>query len=335
MGVDRVINGNSLQLATTRRAELLRMLTDQNGSVREISPTARAVVGVAWKFLEFRSSWARVLDPEEADVDSVTGHGALYAELARLKRARTLKFIRRATRRAHDALHAFCVAAEPLNALRESSDDSLRGFHDELEFCLGVNGAYAERRAYETALSFCRGVVADALKDSIEPLAERAIEATRGVLRRRLAERRVSAVAARDSFGGRRPRLHLSSDARVQRYPLERSLRCAVRRDVVVQADGWITRRVRSPWRVDGPAAPRRDGAEDGDGRGGETAFESLVRRTIMDLGGEETDPKRAMTRALIAMSLSKFTLGSGLKKAYARPGGAASVDGVRATSQG
>ena len=48
--------------------------------------------------------------------------------------------------------------------------------------------------------------------------------------------------------------------------------------------------------------------AEDGDGRGGETAFESLVRRTIMDLGGEETDPKRAMTRALIAMSLSKFT---------------------------
>ena len=60
--------------------------------------------------------------------------------------------------------------------------------------------------------------------------------------------------------------------------------------------------------------------AEDGDGRGGETAFESLVRRTIMDLGGEETDPKRAMTRALIAMSLSKFTLGSGLKKAYARP---------------
>ena len=73
MGRRSSFERNSLQLATTRRAELLRMLTDQNGSVREISPTARAVVGVAWKFLEFRSSWARVLDPEEADVDSVTG----------------------------------------------------------------------------------------------------------------------------------------------------------------------------------------------------------------------------------------------------------------------
>ena len=320
--VDRVINGNSLQLATTRRAELLRMLTDQNGSVREISPTARAVVGVAWKFLEFRSSWARVLDPEEADVDSVTGHGALYAELARLKRARTLKLIRRATRRAHDALHAFCVAAEPLNALPESSDDSLRGFHDELEFCLGVNGAYAERRAYETALSFCRGVVTDALKDSIEPLAERAIEATRAdVLRRRLAE------AAR--LGESPLEIRSADDARAFICRVTRAF-SDILSNVLFDAPceetssskptGGLRDACVASTRRWSDALLAETRAEDGDDRGGETAFESLVRRTIMDLGGEETDPKRAMTRALIAMSLSKFTLGSGLKKAYARP---------------
>lgn len=318
--VDRVVAGNAAQLATTRRAELLRMLTDQDGSVREITPTARAVIAVSWKFLEFRSSWARVLDPAEVDVDAVTGHGALYAELARLKRARTLKFIRRATRRAHDALSAFCVAAEPLNALPESSDDSLRGFHDELEFCLGADGAYAERRAYETALSFCRGIVTDALGESIDALAERATDATTfDSLRRRLREavrldERPLEIRARDD--ARRFILDVTEAAR--------DALSSVFFDVSSEEDPSSSS---SSGKT--PSGGLRDAcvvltrrwseallAESEDGRG-ETAFESLARRTIMDLGGEETDPKRAMTRALIAMSLTKFKLGAGLKKAY------------------
>jgi len=314
--VDRVINGNTAQLATTRRAELLRMLTDQDGSVREITPTARAVIAVSWKFLEFRSSWARVLDPAEVDVDAVTGHGALYAELARLKRARTLKFIRRATRRAHDALSAFCVAAEPLNALPESSDDSLRGFHDELEFCLGPDGAYAERRAYETALSFCRGVVADALGDSIDALAERANDATTfDALRRRLRE----AVG----LGERPLEIRARDDAR--RFILDVT---AAARDALSNVffdasseDSSSSRKTPSGGLRDACVVLTRRWSEallsETEESRGETAFESLVRRTIMDLGGEETDPKRAMTRALIAMSLTKFKLGAGLKKAY------------------
>ena len=310
--IDRVINENTVEIATVRRAELLKMLMDQTGSVRELKQTANAVIAVAWKFLEFRLSWAKVLDPEKFDVQSITGHGSLNATLEELKRARQLKAMRRVTRRVHDVLKAFCVAAEPLCALPTCSDDSLRGFYDDIEFRLGEGGAYAARRVYELAHQFCTRVIAVSMKVAMEPLDIHAIKHGRAAVVREVLTKNL------------RPeeRIH---DIRTP----------ADVRGFIIEAVDYFGKVLEATFyfNFNGKNTPQKPRgllfqvcesvnaawchSLVSDQSTGELMFGALVKNQIASLAGPEDDPKRAMMRALFNLALTKFKLSPAHRYAY------------------
>ena len=310
--IDRVINENTVEIATVRRAELLRMLMDQTGSVRELKQTANAVIAVAWKFLEFRSSWAKVLDPAKFDVQSITGHGSLYATLEELKRARQLKAMRRVTRRVHDILKAFCVAAEPLCALPTCSDDSLRGFYDDIEFRLGEGGAYAARRVYELTHQYCTRVIRVSMKVAMKPLDIHAIKHGRAAVVREVLTKNL------------RPeeRIHdIQTLADVRRFIIEAVDYFAK----VLEATFYfnfngkntpqkprgllfqVCEHVNSAWHH----------ALVSNNSDGDLMLGVLVKNQIASLAGDEDDPKRAMMRALFNLAVTKFKLSPSHRYAY------------------
>ena len=299
--VDHVIRENSSVLADIRRTELLSMLTDPNGSVHELPQVANAIGVVAWKFLEIRSSWARVLDASKIDVQKVTGHGSLYAELDVLKQARKLKLVRRVTKRVHDALRAFCTAAGPMHALPESSDESLRGLHESLELAFGERGEYASKVIHRDTMYFIRRTCATLFREEFKAFSDRVagkcqtstvcamLKATFANAPRTL---RVSDVH------------HFAKDATQVIEVLFRDAFCLnadrSSSDVLYCAcsafvNGWY----------------KTIAAED------EQSLHAFAQKTLMDLTGDEEDPKCAMVRAIVSIAVAKFKLSPASKSAY------------------
>ena len=299
--VDHVIRENSSVLADIRRTELLSMLTDPNGSVHELPQVANAIGVVAWKFLEIRSSWARVLDASKIDVQNVTGHGSLYAELDVLKQARKLKLVRRVTKRVHDALRAFCTAAGPMHALPESSDESLRGLHESLELAFGERGEYASKVIHRDTMYFIRRTCATLFREEFKAFSDRVagkcqtstvcamLKATFANAPRTL---RVSDVH------------HFAKDATQVIEVLFRDAFCLnadrSSSDVLYCAcsafvNGWY----------------KTIAAED------EQSLHAFAQKTLMDLTGDEEDPKCAMVRAIVSIAVAKFKLSPASKSAY------------------
>jgi len=299
--VDHVIRENSSVLADIRRTELLSMLTDPNGSVHELPQVANAIGVVAWKFLEIRSSWARVLDASKIDVQKVTGHGSLYAELDVLKQARKLKLVRRVTKRVHDALRAFCTAAGPMHALPESSDESLRGLHESLELAFGERGEYASKVIHRDTMYFIRRTCATLFREEFKAFSDRVAgkcqtSTVRAMLKATFANAprtlRVSDVH------------HFAKDATQVIEVLFRDAFCLnadrSSSDVLYCAcsafvNGWY----------------KTIAAED------EQSLHAFAQKTLMDLTGDEEDPKCAMVRAIVSIAVAKFKLSPASKSAY------------------
>ena len=297
--VDQVIRENAEELASIRRMEVTLMLSDPNGSVRELPQVANAVVAVAWKFLELRSSWAKVLDPSKVDVQNVTGHGSLYAELETLKHARMLKFVRRVAKRVHDALMNFCAAAGPIHALPECSDESLRGLHESLEVSFGEQADYAGKVILRDATQFLKRTFATHFISSFDKFSARAtqdyrpsfkstVEATLANVQTLGAasvplviERAVSAVEAlyRNAFS----------------LPTEGKRSDELLKACVTFVDGWYHIVATE----------------------GEQSLSYFVQRTLLDLTGKEADPRCAILRAVVTAVLNKLKLSQASKSGY------------------
>ena len=313
--IDRVINQNSVTIANVRRNELLGMLMDQSGSVAETMPTANAVISVAWKFVEIRSSWSAALDPTLENVREVTGHACLYSILDELKHARDLKLLRRSTRKVHDALQTFCKMAEPLVALPSSCDDSLRGFHDEIEFRLGEDASYAGRKVWEAAYRFCRETVSSALSESIKSLEAHAIKygdakLVRTVLTKTL-NREKSLELRRQEIRTQKDVEDFIMDAKSSMLQIIGSTFDGAfkttKNDSSEASIGSLLSLCNSVLRH--WAAQMMDDKDD--------CFEAMMKERFTNLVGEKKDPSRAMMRSFMRMALRNFKLTARASKAY------------------
>lgn len=308
--IDKVINQNTYEIATVRRGELLRMLTDPSGSVGESKLTANAVIAVAWRFTEIRTSWSRVLDASKVDVHNTTGHGSLYAILDELKRARALKLYRRATWRVHNALKTFCIMTEPLSALPTSSDDSLRGFHEEIEFRLGDNGSYAGRKVWEAAFRFCRDIVSSGLSEHLALIEHEMIKSGSPDFVRKILVEKLNMDQRRDEIKSQDDIAKFVSDAAKCIYDISTTTlfewsdsvssdNALAKGLLYVMCDNIVQR-----WNS---LMVKR----------GIDGFESTVRKQLEDLVGDEMDPDRALMRSFIQLAMMKFKLGPAADRAY------------------
>jgi len=299
--VDHVIRENSCVLADIRRTELLSMLTDPNGSVHELPQVANAIGVVAWKFLEIRSSWARVLDASKIDVQKITGHGSLYAELDVLKQARKLKLVRRVTKRVHDALRAFCTAAGPMHALPESSDESLRGLHESLELAFGERGEYASKVIHRDTMYFIRRTCATLFSEEFKAFSDRVA-----------GECQTSAVRAmlKATFANA-PRTLRVSDMRHFAKDATQVIEVLFRDAFCLNADRSSSDVLYCACSAFVNGWYKTIAAED------EQSLHAFAQKTLMDLTGDEEDPKCAMVRAIVSIAVAKFKLSPASKSAY------------------
>ena len=308
--IDQVIKANTQELATVRRAELLRMLMDPDGSVGEIHQTCNAVIAKAWKFIEIRSSWAKVFDVSTAKGKSVTGHGALYRCLEDLKLARRLKIIRRATRRVHAQLEAFRTCAEPLHLLPKSDDDTLRGFHDDLEFSLGEGGAYAARKIFETATEFCLDSIKARRDIALKALDDRVKEMGRPTVVREVLS---ASAMSEDKLKG----VTAPQDVHNMFVELVGNFEDAIRAIFTLRSDG--SRNKYAPHgMVYAAVSDLVDHWHDSIiSNSGDSALTRRVKDTFANLAGDEKDPQRATLRSLLDLSLRKFKLSAARSRGY------------------
>ena len=241
---------------------------------------------------------------------NTTGHGALYAMLEELKRARALKLYRRAMWRVHNALKTFCIMTEPLSALRTSSDDSLRGFHEEIEFRLGENGSYAGRKVWEAAFRFCRDIVSSAMSEHIALIEQKAVKSGCPELVRKILEEKLNIDQRRDQIKSQQDVANFVSDAAKCIYDVtattffewsesvssddasSKGLLHAMCESIVKRWNSMMVKK-------------------------GDDGFEYVVRKQLADLMGDEMDPERAMMRSFIQLAMLKFKLGPASDRAY------------------
>lgn len=308
--IDQVIKANTQELATVRRAELLRMLTDPDGSVGEIHQTSNAIISVAWKFIEIRSSWAKVFDVSTAEGQSVTGHGALYRCLEDLKLARRLKIIRRATRRVHTQLEAFRTCAEPLHLLPKSDDDALRGFHDDLEFSLGEGGAYAARKMFETATKFCLDSITARRDTVLKKLDDRVKEMGRPTVVREVLS---ASAMSEDKLKA----VTKSQDVHNMFVELVGNFEDAIRAIFTLRLDGSGSKYAPHGMLYAAVSDLVDHWHDSIISNSGDSALTRRVKDTFANLAGDEKDPQRATLRSLLDLSLRKFKLSAARSRGY------------------